>query len=164
MDHRRPRCFRSCIGPSKYLSKMNNPYSFITARKVRQICGDYTILKHIESHTPTLNERPDYPQEDWIAFYELPFTFGFRFLIHELANEILHHFNLAPAKLMPNAYHTILSNMLLGETGGRQLNLKEFLVYYMLKFNSKNRARQYFSYWTNRQLVKELKNTGVHYH
>ena len=157
-DRSRPRRFRSCAGPSDHLSETNNPQSCITAKRIGQIRGDYGIPMHVELRAPTPDERLDRPQEGWVPFYKLPFTFGFRFPIPELAKEILHHFNLAPAQLMPNAWRTILCILLLGEMGGRQLTLKEFLACYMLKFNPKDRARHYFSYRTDRQLVKELKN------
>ena len=90
--------------------------------------NEYVIPMDIEVRVPSESERADRPQDGWFAFYKLFFKVGLHLPIPELARQILLHYNLASAQLMPKAWLVVMCCVMLGENVGRQLTLENFLL------------------------------------
>ena len=60
---------------------------------------------------PHPNEKACNFPHDKVCFYEAAFSYGLCFPIHPFIMSLLSSFNIAPGKLVPNAWRTIISCM-----------------------------------------------------
>ena len=112
--------FESCCLKTKQLKSIRKRFQFPR--------GTVTRLPHPNEKACTFAHVK-------VCFYEVAFSCGLRFPIHPFIMSLLSSLNLAPGQLVPNAWRTIISCMLIWVFvyEGDMISLNEFLHLYRLK-------------------------------
>ncbi len=73
----------------------------------------FQIPEDVVLWIPNSDERACSSKYGNVAFYEADFKAGLRFPMQPLMRELLHRLNLSPAQLVPNAWQTVISCMVM---------------------------------------------------
>ena len=112
--------FESCCLKTKQLKSIRKRFQFL--------CGTVAPLPHP-------NEKAYAFAHGEVCFYEAAFSYGLCFPIHPFIMSLLSSFNIAPGKLVPNAWRTIISCMPIWVSVHERdmISLNKFLHLYRLK-------------------------------
>jgi hypothetical protein len=114
----------------------------ITYADEPRLHGAYSIPSSVKLRFDTKNKGAMvHENEHEVCVYEDMFEVGFRFPFPRVVREMLHHLQIAPHQLAPNAWWTFFACMILwprvlGE--GHELLVREFLKIYKLSRNPRS--------------------------
>ncbi|GMN45044.1 hypothetical protein TIFTF001_014242 [Ficus carica] len=84
-----------------------NLASNLTAEEIESWRKRFGIPEGIKLRVPHSSKRADSPHAGWFALYELSLLSGMRFLLPELASELLQYCGIVIGQLMPNTWRVL---------------------------------------------------------
>ncbi|GFS35781.1 hypothetical protein Acr_00g0042000 [Actinidia rufa] len=93
--------------PSVALPSIEREVNIMTSKELEQLRESCSISSNTQIRLSKEGETIMSARPGEVAFYEAAFYAGLRLLIHLSIRMILHFYNICPAQLVPNAWHSV---------------------------------------------------------